>query len=134
MKETLILNNPIEVNGKTVNELTYDIDEITGDLFAEADTQKMSAAKSKRGNQAGAPELDYSLQLYVGYAAIIAVNHEIDWSDIKRIKGSDIMKVFNIGRSFVLGSAISPAEGSEELIETMEEPSTPQLPTSKKRG
>lgn len=134
MKKTLTLENQIEINGKTVKELDYDIDEITGELFAEADAKKMAAAGSKSGNLAGAPELDYSLQLYIGYAAIIAVNQEIDWSDLKRIKGYDNMKVLHIGRSFVIGSGASQEEDSEEPTETTEEPSTLPSPTSKRKG
>jgi len=133
MKETLVLNNPIEINGKTVKELTYDIDEISGDLFAEADAKKMVASGSKNGNLSGAAEIDYSFQLYLGYAAIIAVNPEIDWSDLKRVKGADLMKIMRIGRAFIVGSGASQEEDSEEPTETMEEPSTPQSPTSKRK-
>ena len=133
MKETLVLNNPIEINGKTVKELTFDIDEISGDLFAIADAKKMAASGSKNGNLSGAAEIDYSFQLYLGYAAIIAVNPEIDWSDLKRVKGTDLMKIMRIGRAFIVGSGASQEEDSEEPTETMEEPSTPQSPTSKRK-
>ncbi len=132
MKKTLILKNPILVNGKKVEKIDYDIDEITGELFAEADAKKMSAAGSGRGNLAGAPELDYSLHLYLGYAAVIAVNPDIDWSDLARIKGSDNMEILKIGRTFIIGSAALQEEDSEEPTETMPESSTPQSPTSKK--
>lgn len=134
MKETLVLNNPIEINGRTVKELTFDIDEISGDLFAMADAKKMVASGSKNGNLSGAAEIDYSFQLYLGYAAIIAVNPEIDWSDLKRVKGTDLMKIMRIGRAFIVGSGASQEEDSEEPTETTEEPSTPQSPTSKRKG
>lgn len=132
MKKTLVLDNPILINGKTVSELDYDVDEITGELFAEADARKMSASGSHRGNLAGAPEIDYSMHLYLGYAAIIAVNPGYDWSDLGRIKGHDNMKVLGIGRTFIVGSAASQDEDSEEPTETTDESSTHQSPTSKK--
>lgn len=131
MKKVLILRNPIMINGKSVKDLNYDIDEITGELFAEAEAKKMSDSGSKGGNLAGAPELDYSLHLYLGYAAIIAVSPEIDWSDLKRIKGHDNMEVLRIGRLFITGSAASLEEDSEEPIETTEGSTIPQSPTSK---
>ncbi len=132
MKKTLILEKPIEINGKPITELSYDIDEIDGELFAQADAQKLAASGSKRGNLAGAAEIDYTMQLYLGYAAIIAVNHDIDWSDLKRIKGHDNMKVYQIGRAFIIGSAASQEDDLEELTETTEGPSTRQSPTLKK--
>lgn len=132
MKNTLILANPILINGEKVRELTYDIDEITGSLFAEADAKKMSASGSRGGNLAGAPEIDYSMHLYLGYAAIIAVNPSYDWEDLKRIKGHDNMAILRIGRSFITGSAASLEDDSEEPTETMEESSTQASQTSKK--
>lgn len=132
MKEILKLQNPILINGKTVSEISYDINEITGELFAEADSKKMVASGAKGGNLSGAPELDYSFQLYLGYAAILSVNPEYDWSDLTRIKGNDIMKVMRIGRAFIVGSVASKDDDSEEPTETTEKSSQPQLPTSKK--
>lgn len=132
MKEVLKLKNPILINGKTVSEITYDIDEITGELFASADSKKMIASGSKTGNLSGAAELDYSFQLYLGYAAIIAANPEYDWSDLERIKGRDNMAVMRIGRTFIVGSAASEEDDSEEPSEITEKSSQPQSPTSKK--
>lgn len=83
MKNTIKLDNPVQINGKSYNELTYDISEITAQAFAEADARKLSASGSKNGNAAGAAELDYGLHLYLGFAAIIAVNPEIDISDLR---------------------------------------------------
>jgi hypothetical protein len=132
MKKTLKLRNPILINGKSVDSMDYDIDEITGELFAMADAKKMSASGMKSGNLSGAAEIDYSFQLYLGYAAIIAVNPSYDWSDLARIKGHDNMEVMRIGRSFITGSEASQEDDSEEPTETTEESSQPQLQTSKK--
>ena len=64
MKNTIKLDNPVQINGKSYDELTYDISEITAQAFAEADARKLSASGSKNGNAAGAAELDYGLHLY----------------------------------------------------------------------
>ena len=47
MKNTIKLDNPVQINGKSYNELTYDISEITAQAFAEADARKLSASGSK---------------------------------------------------------------------------------------
>jgi len=129
----LKLTNPIEINGKKVAELSYDSDAITAIQFAEADAKKMRASGSKGGNLSGAVELDYGFHLYLGFAAIIAANPEIDMTDLERIKGYDVMEVMKVGRNFILKQgAASAAEGSDEQSETTPEPSTPQSQSSKK--
>lgn len=52
MKNTIKLDNPVQINGKSYDELTYDISEITAQAFAEADARKLSASGSKNGNAA----------------------------------------------------------------------------------
>ena len=37
---TLTLKNPIQINGETVTEMRYDINEIDGVLFATAEAKK----------------------------------------------------------------------------------------------
>ena len=119
MKNTIKLDNPVQINGKSYDELTYDISEITAQAFAEADARKLSASGSKNGNAAGAAELDYGLHLYLGFAAIIAINPEIDISDLERVRGYDVMKIMRIGRDFISGKS--------------EEPYTPTAPTRNPR-
>ena len=51
-----------------------------------------------------AAEFDFGLHLYLGYAAIIAVNPSYDFSDMERIKGRDVVEVMQIGRNFMLAS------------------------------
>lgn len=132
MNGKLELKNAIEINGKKVKALTYDTDAITAAQFAEADARKMKASGSKGGNLSGAVELDYSFHLYLGFAAIIAVNPEIDISDLERIKGYDVMEVMKVGRNFILKQGEdSPADDSAEPSETTPEPSTPQSRSSK---
>lgn len=126
--EKLKLGTPLTVNGKKLNELTYDTNEITVALFAEAEARKLKATTAKAGGLAGAAEMDYSMHLYLGMMAIIAVNPEIDISDLERISGSDVMALMRIGRNFTTSrsEAHSEENSSGEQFETTPEPSTPQ--------
>ena len=45
---TLTLKNPIQINGETVTEMRYDINEIDGVLFATAEAKKKAAAGMKK--------------------------------------------------------------------------------------
>lgn len=133
MREELKLHTPIQINGKSVDVLTYDLDEITPQLFAEADSRKMRASGSRGGNLSGAVELDYGLHLYLGFAAIVAVNTDYDVSDLERIKGRDVMEVMKIGRNFIISSAAqSQPSASDVPSETTPELTTPQSQSSKK--
>ena len=57
MKNKITLSNPLTINNKKRTELTYDANEITAQMFAEADARKLTASGSKNGNAAGAAEL-----------------------------------------------------------------------------
>ena len=133
LKGTIVLRNPITINGKTVKELTYDANEITSAMFAEADARKILASGAKSGNLSGAVELDYGLHLYLGFAAIIAVNPEIDFTDLERIKGPDVMQVMKVGRNFIISSVASEEDSSDEQSEITPELSTHQSQTSKEK-
>lgn len=128
--DKLTLIHPIEINGKQVKDLTYDIRAITVAQFAEAESKKLSSTSKGR---AGAFEVDYTLHLYLGMMAVIAVNPEIDVTDLERITGSDIMELMKIGRNFILGKSEEPSgeSSSDEPCETTPEPSTPPSETSK---
>jgi hypothetical protein len=125
MKNTIILVNPLMINNKKISELSYDSNEINAPLFAEAETHKMRAGGSKGGNLAGAVEIDYNLHLYIGFAAVIAVNPDIDFDDLERIKGADLSTFMKVGRSFFIGSVDLQEETSEEQSEIIPEYSTP---------
>lgn len=129
----LTLKNPILINGETVSEMTYDINEIDGVLFATAEAKKKAAAGMKNMSISAAAEFDFGLHLYLGYAAIIAVNPEYDFSDLERIKGHDTVEVMGIGRNFMLSSdKDSQGNDSDEPTETTPESTTPESKTSKK--
>ena len=130
----IILNNPIKINGETVTTLTYDVDEIDNGLFLEADARAHDANIQKRTGTAGVNvrETDNSFHLYLGYAAVIAVNREIDFSDMERIKGRDIILLSTIGRNFTSGTlAMTQGTGSvesnsDEQSEDIPNDTTPQ--------
>lgn len=130
--ETLKLKNPIKIDGKEVAEVTYDANEIDGLLFAEAEAKRKAAAGFKNASITPAAEFDFGLHLYLGYAAIVAVNRNYDFSDLERIKGNDTVKVMAIGRNFMLASeAEQPENDSDEPTETMQESTTRAQQSSK---
>ena len=102
--ETLKLKNPIKIDGKEVTEVTYDSNEIDGVLFATAEAKRKSAGGIKDMAISPAAEFDFSLHLYLGFAAIIAVNPSYAFEDVARIKGRDTVEVMKIGRNFILAS------------------------------
>lgn len=104
IKGTLRLKNPILINGNEITEVTYDSNEIDGILFATAESRRKAAAGRKDISIAPAAEFDFSLHLYLGFAAIVAVNPSYDFSDLERIKGHDVVEVMTIGRNFMLAS------------------------------
>lgn len=129
---TLILKNPVMIDGKEVREVSYDSNEIDGILFATAEAKKKGAAGMKNTTIAPAAEFDFGLHLYLGYAAIIAVNPGYDFSDVERIKGHDVVEVMAIGRNFMLASGKEqPESDSEEPTETTPESTTRAQQSSK---
>ena len=125
MKETMKLQTPLLVNGKNLTELTYDPSEITVDLFGEANEYAMSAGGTTPSMRV--KETDYAFHMYLGFAAIIAVNPGISFDDLKRLKGYDLMTVTNIGLFFILGKSgdDSQDDSSESASEDTADISTP---------
>lgn len=124
MNGTLKLRNPILVNGKEVESLAYNTENITAMLFCEADARKRTACGSKNVSVTPAAELDYGLHLYLGFASIVAANASVDFADLERIKGADVVDVMKIGRNFILKSEASAASSSDEQSEIMPDAST----------
>lgn len=119
MKETFELNNSIKINGQDVKKLEYDFNEITCELFTMA--SNYADAKTLRANQQGRPsaaimEQNASLHMYIGMAAVIAVNPHIDVTDLERIKGFDLIRFTQLGRNFIAGRSeeLSDQNNSEE--------------------
>lgn len=126
--DKIILKKPVLINGQNITELTYDTEEIDGVLYTQAEHHKIKTA-GQGGNLAGAIEIDYSQHLYIGYAAIIAVNPEYTFEDLERIKGSSLRDIARIGRSFFIESAKLQAENSDEQSGTTLELITPASTT-----
>lgn len=124
MRGTIKLTNPISVNGKNTAELQYDTVGITGQMFCEADAKRRIAAGTKNVAIAPAAEFDYGLHLYLGYAACIAANSELDFSDLERIHGGDVVDFMAVGRNFILKSEDSAQSNSDEHTETTVQPTT----------
>ena len=130
--KTLKLRNPIKIDGKEVTEVTYDANEIDGILFATAESKRKNAAGMKNTTITPAAEFDFGLHLYLGFAAIVAVNPSYDFSDVERIKGHDVVEVMAIGRNFMLMSEQAQQENdSDEPTETMPESTTRARQSSK---
>ena len=127
-KNTLVLDNPIPINGKEVKKLTYDPQEITAEHFNIA-CAKSSALDKTKSFSFKFKENDYSLHLYLGMMAIIAVNPDIDVTDLERIKGFDVLDLTNIGAFFTLRkqAAVSEESSSDEQSENTASTST-QVP------
>ena len=133
-KGKLALKNPIKIDGKEVKEVTYDSNEIDGILFATAESKRKTAAGMKNTSITPAAEFDFGLHLYLGFAAIVAMNPSYDFSDVERIKGRDIVEVMAIGRNFMLASEQEqPQSDSGEPTETTPESTTPAPQTSKEK-
>lgn len=131
--KTLKLKNPIMINGEKIVEVTYDSNEIDGILFATAESKRKAAAGMKNTTITPAAEFDFGLHLYLGFAAIVAVNPSYDFSDVERIKGHDVVEVMAIGRNFMLASDQEQQESdSDEPTETTPESTTQARPNSKK--
>ncbi|MCL1867068.1 MAG: hypothetical protein FWF82_06630 [Oscillospiraceae bacterium] len=133
MANILKLHNPVMINGKEVSEITHDSNEIDGVLFATAEYKRKMSAGVRNSASVVTPamEFDFGLHLYIGFAAIIAVNPEYDFSDVERIKGRDIIDVTQIGRNFMLKSeADSTQNDSDEPTATTPESTTPPPPPS----
>jgi hypothetical protein len=124
MKGTIQLSNPITINGKQVVALAYDTVGITGALFCEADSRRRFAAGSKNISIAPAAEFDYGLHLYLGYAACVAAAPEVDFADLERIHGEDLVDIMAVGRNFIMKSEDSQQSNSDAPTETTVVPTT----------
>lgn len=128
MKGTIKLKNPIKVNGAYVSEMDYDTNEITGELFIMAETKKKAIGGYR--DVSISVEFDFTLHLYMGFAAIVAKNPDISFDDLSRVKGRDIVDVMAVGRNFILRSEEQMDDDSEKLIETTQGSTIPALPIS----
>ena len=129
MKKVYELCKPLTINGKEVRELEYDFDAITVDDYATADA--MANDGRNPGSSIRMAEFDSKMGLYLFFVAVTAVNREIDISDLKRIKGYDIIQMAVIGRNFSLsGSVEDSADDIFESVSGNTAESTTKAPTT----
>ena len=126
--DSIKLKYPITVNGKKRSKLNYNAEEITGDMYAEA-------CKKARENTNGTyetAEVDYTLQLYIGFESIIAVNSDIDLADLEiGVRGQDLVKIAGIGRTFFIDAWEDSEDGtSDGLTDNTGDTITPVKPNS----
>lgn len=126
--QKISLFNPIEINGRTCKDLTYDTDQLTIAQFADAE----AAAKRKAQNVVAIAEFDYTLHFYLAAYSIIAVNPDIDITDVERIKGRDIMSLVEVGRFFTMRSDEQEQSTSDEQPATIPANTTQASKTSEK--
>lgn len=110
-KNTLVLDNPILINGKEVKELTYDPMEITAEHFNIA-CAKAAALDKTKSFTFKFKENDHALHMYLGLMSVIAVNPGIDLSDLERLKGFDVINLTTIGMLFTCRRLAEPSEES----------------------
>ncbi len=115
------LFSPIEINGKEINTLSYDLMKIDEELLSKADSLSRFTRKP---SEIVYEENDYAYHRYLGMAAVIAENSWIDWEDLKRLKGIDLKSMAAIGRAFFFAQAEFESETSEELQEPTADIST----------
>lgn len=126
MEHTLKLNEGIKINGKLMHELKYDIAKIDANLFARADALRQQTLDPTKPTATMGMEVDYTMHMYLGFAAILAANEgeNMDFVDLERMKGPDLVSTVNIGRVFTYGLAESLANSLENSQENTQEPST----------
>lgn len=131
MKGTLVLKNAILINGETIKEMSYDTEEITGELFTTMEGKHRAATGFRNTAMC---EVDHGLHLYMGFAAIIAVNPGYAPEDLFRMKGTDIAAVLRIGRNFINPPDSSQEKESGKHTETTRESTTQaQKPSEKEK-
>lgn len=131
---TIRLKNPININGVLVSTISYDTNEITAELYSEADARKKLAAGMKNVTISPAVEVDFGLHLYVGLAAAIAVNPGYTFDDLARVKGTDVLEFADVGRGFLLRLDGSEENNSEEPSDGSAKHTTPASQNSVEKG
>lgn len=119
---SITLNHPIMINGQEITELTFDTAKITVGQFCEAEAYHFAASNNKP--TLTTYEFDHGLHLYLGMMAVIAVNPQIDITDLERVKGYDVVQLARIGRNFILTGAGENSDQSSSgvTLETTAEP------------
>ena len=108
MRKKIELRKPLKINNELRKTLDYDFEELTCDAYTKAFgyAEAMTTQLASSGH-ASATVMEYNgtLHMYLAAQAIIAVNPEIDITDIERIKGFDLVTLTTLGRNFIFGKS-----------------------------
>lgn len=115
--KTLKLRKPIFINGSQIEELTYDIDELTINHVTSAEALKSKISGLSANSLAKLAQADFCLHICLGIYAILAVNPSYSEEDLLRIKGYDLTVISTIGSTFF----ISPDELQEANLDKPQE-------------
>lgn len=117
MRNTLKLRNPVYIDGEEVHELEYDPEEITVELFEETARLYGASATTK--------EMNDRIHLGLFWAAVMAVNDKVSFSELNNAKGMyDLTRMMDIGRDFIMGSDGSAENDSDPASVIMPKLST----------
>ena len=115
--ERIKLSKPLLVNGEYLNELTYDIEELSINHIAKAEGLKAKIGGKDIVGTITIAQADYALHICIGMQAVMAVNPDISEEDLQRLKGFDITKLANVGARFF----IAPAEQEPAILNEQQE-------------
>ena len=113
--EKIKLSKPLLVNGEFLNELTYDIEELSINHIAKAEGLKAKIGGKDIVGTITIAQADYALHICIGMQAVMAVNPDISEEDLQRLKGFDITKLANVGARFFIAPAEQEQATSNEL-------------------
>lgn len=135
---TFKLIKPLLVNGVERTELNYDFEEIDYITFKQAGSLASSVPGVTMDGNVKQMENDYNYHLYMGFAAIVAVNKDITIRDLERLKGIDLNIIQESGRNFTMAYLVGrvqsnvSANNSEQPTEDIANDTTAQSSNSKK--
>jgi TATA-box binding protein (TBP) (component of TFIID and TFIIIB) len=89
------LSKAIHINGESVKELTYNLEDMTAKDKADA-----TRAFKKAGNMVMVQELDSDYHLYLFAAAVKKENTSIEPEDVLRMSAKDAVKAEALVRDF----------------------------------
>ena len=122
--ERIKLSKPLLVNGEYLNELTYDIEELSINHIAKAEGLKAKIGGKDIVGTITIAQADYALHICIGMQAVMAVNPDISEEDLQRLKGFDITKLANVGARFFIAPAEQEQATSNEPLEATQNTTT----------
>lgn len=125
-KETIKLRTPLLINGVEKTELTYDVNELTVNHLAKAEGLKVKIGGKDLACSINLAQADYTLHIFIGMMAVIAVNPEIAVEDLQRLKGYDVAQLADVGAGFFIKPAEQIQKQSNEPQEVTQDTTSVQ--------